>query len=772
MLLSAMAGIGSISPAGALDVLINEVAWSGTQADASDEWIELYNPGVAAIDLTGWSLSASDGTPTINLMGTIPAGGYFLLERTADTTISDIPADQVYTGALNDAGETLQLFDQTSNLIDTANQDGGGWPAGTSGAGGRRSMERAGVFPDSDAGWSTNDGVTRNGSDAGANPLNGTPKQPNSSLAPYAPQMVVISEIAWYGTRASAFDEWVELYNPGSTAIILAGWKLEAADGDPSISLSGSIAGNGYYLLERSDGRVTDVAENLVYAGGLLSDTGETLFLLAPDRSVIDTANAYGGAWPAGGGAEFAAMERIKSGGVIEPDSPFAWMTNEGVLKNGQDAAGNDIYGTPGQENWAFSVLPTPSPTATHSPTPVGALTLLINEVAWAGTLASAEDEWIELYNPGGTDIDLTGWVLSSSDGSPDIPLSGTVLAGDYFLMERTDEDTLADIQADLIYSGSLSNSGETLRLYSAANDLIDTANSNGGAWPAGNASAYASMQRSVAGPDSDYVWVSYDAGADSGTKAKDASGNDIRGTPGRENRPINVTPTPTVKASGSTSATATPSPAPGPAPILGISEFLPRPGSDWNNDGVVNVGDEFVEIINAGRVDVNLKGYRLDDEPDRGAPPFSLPDLTLKPGERAVFYASETGILLSDAGDTVRLLTSRGGVVDAYTYGVARYPDQSWCRIPDRLGYWNKPCIPTPGNPNALTGRLPFQDGAMTAGDPPACLLPDTTPEEFVIGECLSSGGRIWNRQYWDEMGGKEKRLLDGAGKWEATLQ
>lgn len=387
------------------------------------------------------------------------------------------------------------------------------------------------------------------------------------------------------------------------------------------------------------------------------------------------------------------------------------------------------------------------------------------------GTQASSDDEWIELYNPGASDVTITGWLLRSSDGSPDFTLNGTILAGDYFLLERTDDDVVLDVTANQIYTGSLSNNGEILRLYDSGNNLVDTANLNGGAWPAGNSSTFSSMQRSLISADSDYVWVSYEAASDSGTKSKDASGNDINGTPGRANRPINVTPTVTPNPT-TVSANKTATAAPGAAPILGISEFLPRPGHDWNNDGLVDVFDEFIEIINAGTIDVDLKGYRLDDEQDLGSSPFTLGSLTLKPGERAVLYASETDILLSDAGDTVRLLNSRGSVIDAFSYGVVRYPDQSWCRIPDRLGYWNEPCFPTPGNPNALTGTFPLPVKPSTGYAPPLCLLPDTTPDEFVYGECLSSGGGIWNRQYWDSRDLFEKMLLDPALEWEAILR
>jgi hypothetical protein len=169
-----------------LDVVINEVAWMGTQASTYDEWIELYNTTDQPIDLTGWTLEAADGTPLITLSGTIPAKGFFLLERTDEDTVSDIPADQVYgndgpSWALKNTGEILLLKDPAGNVIDTANGDGGDWPAGDNTT--KSSMERIDpLAPDTDANWATNNGIDRNGRDADGNHINGTPKALNSTI--------------------------------------------------------------------------------------------------------------------------------------------------------------------------------------------------------------------------------------------------------------------------------------------------------------------------------------------------------------------------------------------------------------------------------------------------------------------------------------------------------------------------------------------------------------------------------------------------------------
>jgi len=111
-----------------LDVVISEIAWMGTTSSSNDEWLELRNNTATAVVLDGWRLVAADGTPDIALSGIIPANGYFLLERTDDSS-TPVLADLLYTGALLNTGEVLTLTDALAVVIDVAN-DAGSWFAG------------------------------------------------------------------------------------------------------------------------------------------------------------------------------------------------------------------------------------------------------------------------------------------------------------------------------------------------------------------------------------------------------------------------------------------------------------------------------------------------------------------------------------------------------------------------------------------------------------------------------------------------------------------
>ena len=122
---------------------------------------------------------------------------------------------------------------------------------------------------------------------------------------------------------------------------------------------------------------------------------------------------------------------------------------------------------------------------------------IIINEIAWMGTSNSANDEWIELKNLSNQDIDLSGWSIKSSDGKIKISLEGNITANGFYLLERTDDTSLPEIKANLIYKGSLNNSGMNLGLYDNLGLIVDNLNYSSG-WPAGDNTTKQTAERNI----------------------------------------------------------------------------------------------------------------------------------------------------------------------------------------------------------------------------------------------------------------------------------
>jgi|GEM_PF-4109921 len=170
---------------------INEVLWTGTGFSRNHQYIELRNRCDVQVDLNGVRLNlvSNDETvqvlDTIQLQGNIASQGYYLIVNN-NLVVSDIQPDLVTRFSLQDAGMALLLGDDGGNEFSTANFDPGfnAWFAGEQARDGTtRSMERnerTSSIADIPENWHSNDGRTRFGLDAVGDPINGTPRKPNS----------------------------------------------------------------------------------------------------------------------------------------------------------------------------------------------------------------------------------------------------------------------------------------------------------------------------------------------------------------------------------------------------------------------------------------------------------------------------------------------------------------------------------------------------------------------------------------------------------------
>ena len=139
------------------------------------------------------------------------------------------------------------------------------------------------------------------------------------------------------------------------------------------------------------------------------------------------------------------------------------------------------------------------------------------------------------------------------------------------------------------------------------------------------------------------------------------------------------------------------------------LSEFLPVPRAvDWDGDGVANYRDEWIELYNASDQGVSLAGWRLDDRPDGGSTPFTFPVGTVL-GSRAygVYYLRDTGVVLNNDGDQVRLIAPDGSIQDQVDYQVIE-ADASYGRRVGCEGEWVLCRDPSPGEENRPPTPMP----------------------------------------------------------------
>ena len=122
------------------DVVFNEVAYNPADdaEPVTDEWLELYNRGPDAIDLSGWQLV--DAVSFEFPAGTaLEPDAYLVVARDAATFATawpDVPVVGDFDGRLGNSGERLLLLDACGAVADEVRYaDGGRWPSSADGDG-------------------------------------------------------------------------------------------------------------------------------------------------------------------------------------------------------------------------------------------------------------------------------------------------------------------------------------------------------------------------------------------------------------------------------------------------------------------------------------------------------------------------------------------------------------------------------------------------------------------------------------------------------------
>lgn len=318
---------------------------------------------------------------------------------------------------------------------------------------------------------------------------------------------------------------------------------------------------------------------------------------------------------------------------------------------------------------------------------------LVISQVQITGGAGLTTNDFVEIYNPTESDIDLQGMrlVKRTKIGTTDTSLkswtsSSLVLAHGYYLWANSSYATIA-VTPNATTTGSLADdNGVAIR--QGPNDtgtIVDSV-----AWGtvanafvegtvfATNPVANQSLERKPG------------SGSGNGEDTNNNADDFFLQTPAHPRNSASPIEPVLTSSSSSSSATSTPEivpPAGGGFFELELSEFLPNPAGK-------DTGAEWIEIYNASALSKDISGWFLDDDSEDDSPgksAYQLPAGSIVPG-RGYFVAfiPQGKFSLNNSGtDSVRLFDSSkviklrqvytGPAKDGYSYAKAGSGSWEW---------------------------------------------------------------------------------------------
>lgn len=390
----------TVSPAPAGDVVISQIYGGGGNSGATytNDYIELFNRGTEAANVTGWTVqyssAAGSSWQSTTLSGTIQPGKYYLVQESAGAgTPAALPTPDA-SGAILMSGTSAKVILTLPGVTpNTACPVGGtiidkvGYGSSTNCSAPADWNGATATLSNTTAAFRKIDGCTKTGNLTNdfialtPNPHNSASpvKNCNGVARAQSTATIVINEIMADPANASggaSWGEWFEVRNTGASPVNLNGWKIISggtSQPDHTINTNVIVAPGGYAVL----GRGNDISQN----GGVTLDynyfTGGATTIWMDDADFLELVDAADARVDS---VAWTIMPHGVTRGLRDPSQPHVDV-NGANWGYSSTVFGDGDYGTPDADNEPLvNVAPIVSANkitisgrvATDAPLPVG----------------------------------------------------------------------------------------------------------------------------------------------------------------------------------------------------------------------------------------------------------------------------------------------------------------------------------------------------------------------------------------------------------------
>ena len=405
---------------------LNEIMLSnkGSVPDGSGDypdWVEIYNGGSEAADISGYGLSDSllEGPKYVFPAGTVlQSGEYIVVWCSGDSS------EELHAPFKINAEEEAVLFDPTSRVVDSADlmavdtgltlsrQSDGNWAA----------MKPSPGFENSDAGIAAYEAELMSTEDMGL--------YINEFMASNATTIL---------DSFGVYSDWVEIYNSTLQEIDLSGFGISDSIAQPMkyrLPEGTSIAPGGYLVIFLSGNEGIQNGE--LHAPFGLRAYEEDVVLSSANGRIVDSCS-------------YSRMEA---------DVSMA-RTPDGTGEFAQSAQPTPGYPNTSSGYEAFNQAHRLPLSGVH-----------ISE--FGNAYGSQTLDWVEIHNATSQAVTLTGYGLTNNPGNPAkwVFPETTIGAGQYMLLQTEGDDPQKKNPARLSFN--ISASGESLFLFDPNGQLLD----------------------------------------------------------------------------------------------------------------------------------------------------------------------------------------------------------------------------------------------------------------------------------------------------------